>query len=51
MCASGLVIARLGVDAALKELATTKVDLPPTPAGTYSMTSPCGMMSGTIVAK
>jgi uncharacterized protein len=51
MCASGLVISQLGVDVALKELSTTKVDLPATAPGTYTMTSPCGMMSGTIVAK
>jgi hypothetical protein len=51
MCASGLVIKQLGVDVALKELATTEVELPAARPGRYTMTSPCGMMSGTIVAK
>jgi hypothetical protein len=46
-----LLIKRLGVDATLTALATTAVELPPAPAGTYTMSSPCGMITGQIVAK
>jgi uncharacterized protein len=51
MCAEELLIKRLGVDATLTALATTAVELPPAPAGTYTMSSPCGMITGQIVAK
>jgi sulfite exporter TauE/SafE len=51
MCAEEILIKRLGVDATLTPLATTAVALPPTRAGTYTMSSPCGMITGQIVAK
>ena len=51
MCAAELLIKRMGIDATLTPLATTAVELPPAPAGTYTMSSPCGMITGQIVAK
>jgi len=51
MCAAEILIKRMGVDATLTPLATTAVTLPPAPAGTYTMSSPCGMITGQIVAK
>jgi uncharacterized protein len=51
MCAEEILIKRLGVDATLTPLATTTVELPPAPAGTYTMSSPCGMITGQIVAQ
>jgi len=51
MCAGEILIKRLGVDATLTPLATTAVELPPAPPGAYMMSSPCGMITGQIVAK
>jgi sulfite exporter TauE/SafE len=48
-CSDRLVIKQLGVDVALAPNAVTKIDLPATPAGTYSMTCGMGMMSGQLV--
>lgn len=51
MCAARILIKRLGVDATLTPLATTAVTLPPAQAGTYTMSSPCGMITGQIVVR
>lgn len=51
MCAAELLVKRLGIDTTLTPLATTSVDLPPAPAGTYLMSSPCGMITGQLVAQ
>jgi sulfite exporter TauE/SafE len=48
-CSDRLVIKQLGLDVALAPNAVTKIDLPATPAGTYSMTCGMGMMSGQLV--
>ena len=48
-CSDRLVIRQLGIDVALAPNAVTKIDLPATPAGTYSMTCGMGMMSGQLV--
>ena len=47
-CSDRLVIKQLGIDVALAPNAVTKVDVPPTAAGTYSMTCGMGMMSGQL---
>jgi len=51
MCAAGLVIGSLGIEAALTPEAVTGVELPATEAGSYMMSSPCGMITGRIVAR
>lgn len=51
MCAEALVIKGLGVEATLTPDAVTAVELPPARAGSYMMSSPCGMISGRIVAR
>ncbi len=51
MCAEGLVIGKLSIEASLTANAVTPVELPATAAGTYMMSSPCGMISGRIVAR
>jgi sulfite exporter TauE/SafE len=51
MCAAGLVIKRLGVEETLTPDAVTAVELPPTRPGSYMMSSPCGMITGRLVAK
>ena len=48
-CSNQLVLPQLGVSAPLADNAITKVDVPATKAGTYSMTCGMGMMSGTLV--
>jgi sulfite exporter TauE/SafE len=48
-CSNRLVIKQLGVDVPLAGNAVTKIDLPATAAGTYSMTCGMGMMSGRLV--
>ncbi|NTU71214.1 MAG: hypothetical protein HGB10_05290 [Coriobacteriia bacterium] len=49
-CSNQLVLPQLGVSVPLADNAVTKVDLPPTKAGSYTMTCGMGMMSGTLVA-
>jgi sulfite exporter TauE/SafE len=51
MCAEALVIGALGINATLTPDAVTAVKLPANRAGTYMMSSPCGMISGRLVAK
>jgi len=48
-CSNRLVLPQLGVSVPLADNAVTKVDIPATKAGTYSMTCGMGMMSGTLV--
>ena len=48
-CSDRLVIKQLGIDVPLAANAVTKVDLPATASGTYSMTCGMGMMSGRLV--
>lgn len=48
-CSNRLVLPQLGVDVPLADNAVTVVDIPPSPAGRYSMTCGMGMMSGTLV--
>ncbi len=48
-CSDRLVIKQLGIDVALAPNAVTTINLPATPAGTYSMTCGMGMMSGQLV--
>jgi sulfite exporter TauE/SafE len=48
-CSDRLVIKQLGIDVALAPNAVTRIDLPATAAGTYSMTCGMGMMSGQLV--
>ena len=50
MCAEGLVIGALGVNATLTPRGQA-VELPATQAGTYMMSSPCGMITGRVVAR
>jgi sulfite exporter TauE/SafE len=50
-CSDRLVIKQLGVDVALTPNGVTKIGLPKTAAGTYSMTCGMGMMSGRLTAK
>ena len=47
-CSNAIVFPQLGVHASLSDNAVTKVDLPATKAGTYTMTCGMGMMSGTL---
>lgn len=47
-CSNQLVLPQLGVSVPLADDAVTKVDIPPTKAGTYTMTCGMGMMSGTL---
>jgi len=51
MCAAAIVIGSLDINATLKPRAVTAVELPATRAGTYMMSSPCGMITGRIVAR
>jgi sulfite exporter TauE/SafE len=51
MCAAGLVIGSFGINAALTPEAVTPVELPAAKAGSYMMSSPCGMITGRLVAK
>jgi len=51
MCAEALVISRLGVNAALTPEAVTSIQLPSAWPGSYMMSSPCGMITGRIVAR
>jgi hypothetical protein len=51
MCASNLVIERLGIDATLTPEAVTAVEIPPTQAGSYMMSSPCGMITGNLIVR
>jgi sulfite exporter TauE/SafE len=48
-CSNRLVLPQLGVSVPLADNAVTKVDIPPTRAGTYTMTCGMGMMSGTLI--
>jgi len=48
-CSNAIVFPQLGVNAPLADNAVTKVDIPATKAGTYTMTCGMGMMSGTLV--
>lgn len=48
-CSDRLVIKQLGIDVALAPNGVTRIDLPATAAGTYSMTCGMGMMSGRLV--
>jgi hypothetical protein len=48
-CSNTLVLPQLGVHAPLADNAITKVDVPATKAGSYTMTCSMGMMSGTLV--
>jgi uncharacterized protein len=48
-CSNQLVLPQLGVSVPLADNAVTKVDIPATKAGTYTMTCGMGMMSGTLV--
>jgi hypothetical protein len=45
------VLRQLGISVPLAENAVTKVDIPPTEAGSYTMTCGMGMMSGTLVVR
>ncbi len=49
-CSDQIAIPQLGVLKNLAPNATTVVDLPATPAGTYNLTCGMGMMSGTLTA-
>lgn len=49
-CSDQLAVPKLGVLADLAPNATTKVELPPTKPGTYTLTCGMGMMSGSLVA-
>ena len=49
-CSNALVLPQLGVNAPLADNAVTAVSVPPTKAGTYTMTCGMGMMSGVLVA-
>jgi sulfite exporter TauE/SafE len=51
MCAEELVIAALGIDAALAPKTVTAVKVPGVQAGSYMMSSPCGMITGRLVAR
>jgi len=51
MCAAAIVIGSLDINATLKPNAVTAVELPVTKAGSYMMSSPCGMITGRLVAK
>ncbi len=51
MCAEGLVIGKLGIHATLTRNAVTAVALPETQPGAYMMSSPCGMITGRLVAR
>jgi len=51
MCAEALLIGGLGINAALKPNAVTAVEVSATKAGSYTMSSPCGMITGRVVAK
>jgi uncharacterized protein len=48
-CSNAIVFPQLGVQSPLADNAVTKVAIPPTKAGTYTMTCGMGMMSGTLV--
>lgn len=48
-CSDTLVLPQLGVSAPLAGNGITKVDVPATKAGTYTMTCGMGMMSGSLV--
>ena len=48
-CSNAIVFPQLGVNAGLADNAVTKVDIPATKAGVYTMTCGMGMMSGTLV--
>ena len=48
-CSNQLVLPQLGVSVPLADNAVTKVDIPPTKAGSYTMTCGMGMMSGTLI--
>ena|GEM_PF-573043 len=48
-CSNQLVLPQLGVSVPLADNAVTKVDIPATKAGVYTMTCAMGMMSGTLV--
>lgn len=50
VCSDELWIPQLGVAQPLEPFGTTVVEIPPSPAGSYSMTCQMGMMSGVIVA-
>ena len=49
VCSDELWIPQLGVAQQLEPFDTTVVEIPPSPAGTYSMTCQMGMMSGLVV--
>jgi len=51
MCAEALLIPGFGINATLKPNAVTAVALPAAGAGAYVMSSPCGMITGRIVAR
>jgi plastocyanin domain-containing protein len=51
MCAEALVIGALGVNATLTPDAVSAVEIPTTRAGTYMMSSPCGMITGRLIAR
>lgn len=51
MCAEELVIGSLGINAALAPKTVTAVKVPGVRAGTYMMSSPCGMITGRLVAQ
>ena len=48
-CSNALVLPQLGVNAPLADNAVTAVSVPPTKAGTYTMTCGMGMMSGVLI--
>ena len=48
-CSNALVLPQLGVNAPLAANAVTAVSVPPTKAGTYTMTCGMGMMSGVLL--
>lgn len=48
-CSDQLAIPQLGILVDLKPFGETTIDLPPTKAGSYTLTCGMGMMSGTVV--
>ncbi len=48
VCSDQLWIPQIGVLQTLTPFGTTVVEIPPTPAGTYTLTCQMGMMSGTL---
>jgi uncharacterized protein len=51
MCAEEILIASFGIDAPLAPKTVTAVEVPAARAGTYMMSSPCGMITGRLVAR